>query len=199
MSATSKDIKVGAENLSSQWWLEGVVNNVTPTLYINGQTIPITSSRAGIIMLADGYPGVVKLSDGSVQDAPPAHRQAILMHEARHSDCTGGLSENEIQMMRDAQSYDDFLSQVKLPHCGHLHAICPSGTYQGLAACDVERFGAYTVGMIYEASMINAQTNEIDRKALQISALDSKSRFLGSAANSLDEQTPNMTSDGVRN
>jgi hypothetical protein len=189
--------QTGALNISTLFWLEAAVANTQVKLTVNDQVIPITSTRTGVMVLGEGYKATTSDTQGNSYPLPPEYRQAILVHEGRHSDCTGGLPQRELEIMRAATSATDFHQQIPLPHCGHTHVICPSGTYKGIPACDVERFGAYTVGAVYLAAMLGGQTDEVALKILQTAVLDNESRFLGSAAQSPDEQSPNMNSDGV--
>lgn len=190
-------VQVGALNISTGIWLEGLLAGQSITLEIQGQTIPVTSSRTGVIMFGDGYEDTVKDDKGDTFTIPAAYRQAILVHEGRHSDCTDGITTQELQLMREATSEEDFEKKIPLPHCGHLHILCTSGTYEGLAACDAERYGAYTVGEIYEAAMIGSQTDEISKKILQASVVDYASRYIKTNPSAPDEQSPNMTSGGL--
>lgn len=189
--------QVGALNISTALWLQGLIANQSITLEVAGQTIPITSSRTGVMMFGDGYEATINDSSGHTYTIPAAFRQAILVHEGRHSDCTDGITSREVEMMREATSLEDFYKKFPLPHCGHLHILCPSGDFQGIAACDAERYGAYTVGEIYEAALIDSQTDEISRKILETSVIDYASRYVKTDPSAPDEKSPNMTSDGL--
>jgi hypothetical protein len=193
----SKGIVLGALNIGTGLWLLATLANEQATLLVEDQTIPITSTRTGIMMFGPGYAQTATRSDGSIINFPVVYRQSILIHEARHSDCTGGLSQSEIAIMRSAQTEEDFLKQIPLPHCGHTHIVCPSGTYQGVPACDAERYGAYKVGAEFTEAMIPSETDETARKMLQAMAIDTESRFIDTGSKAPDELAPNMTSAGV--
>ena len=188
---------MGALNVSTGIWLSGLIANQTVILEIQGQTIPVSSSRTGVMMFGSGYEATINDSAGNTYTIPPAYRQAILVHEGRHSDCTDGITSQEVEMMRESSSLEDFYKKFPLPHCGHLHILCPSGDFEGIPACDAERYGAYTVGEIYEAALIDSQTDEISKKILDASVIDYASRYVKTDPTAPDEQAPNMTSGGL--
>ncbi|MBX9766455.1 MAG: hypothetical protein K2X47_04210, partial [Bdellovibrionales bacterium] len=94
--------------------------------------------------------GLVQLGLGFVEKKTPAgtpieslFRLGILVHEARHSDCATGLSEQSLQESIQRRPVTD-------KTCGHIHAICPPGhTYEGRASCDIHPWGAYAVEAIF--------------------------------------------------
>jgi hypothetical protein len=192
----SQHFVLGALNYGTGWWIEATLENSEATLVMGDQTIPIDSTRTGVMLFGAGYVPTETTSSGKTINVPVVYRQSILIHEARHSDCTGGLPESEIEIMRSAQSEEDFLKQIPLPHCGHTHITCASGTYQGIAACDAERYGAYKIGAEYEESQIDSASDEITKKFLQMTAIDFESRFVDTGFTAPDELEPNMTSAG---
>jgi hypothetical protein len=200
-SAPPSQIEIGALNLGAIFWLEAAVAGTTATLTIGDQSILLDSSRVGVMILGPGYKATTIIdTEGTTYPLPPECRQAILVHEGRHSDCTGGLSQAEVNIMLNATSSDDFHRQIPLPHCGHTHLICLDGTYEGAAACDAEKYGAYKVGAVYLEALIDGQTDEITRAIMQVTAKDYESRYVfqsDESSESPDEQTPNMTSAGL--
>jgi hypothetical protein len=194
VSSSGKSARAGALNVSTTLWLDGVVNYKSISLTVGSQQIALDSPHTGIMMFGPSYTDMVYDSQGDSHPFPPEYRQNVLLHEARHSDCTGGISREQISTVRAARS----MSRLPIA-CGHTHINCPSGPLKGLPACDAERFGAYTVGATYIAATIDGQTDEISRKILQMTLIDLQSRFIESSSNpSLpDEQEPNMTSEGV--
>lgn len=194
---TNSNIKIGAINISTMLWLQGQVNDTQVTLFVGDDTIPIDSTRVGVIMLDVGYTPTVTDRDGDEYNIP-ALRQAILVHEARHSDCTGGLSSQTLKLMRSADSSQDFYSQQPRNYCGHTHIVCTTGAYEGLSACDSEQYGAYTIGAIYEAALINSLDDDVEKSILSTSAVDYLSRFVDTGApQTRDEEVPDMSSEGV--
>jgi hypothetical protein len=196
---TNPNIKIGAINISTMLWLQGEVNRSKVTLFVGDDTISVDSTRVGVILLDTGYTPTVTDSSGGDYNIP-ALRQAILVHEARHSDCTGGLSSETLSIMREASSSQEFSAQEPRNYCGHTHVVCPLGLYEGLSACDSEQFGAYTVGAIYESALIDSMPDDTQKGILRTSAIDYFSRYvdLGAPSNE-DETTPNMTSSDTVN
>jgi hypothetical protein len=198
VTSDSGQIQAGALNISTLFWLDGVLNNTTVVMTVAGQTIPIDSSRTGVIMLGPLYTPTQQTDSGRVIPIPAAYRQAILLHEARHSDCTGGLSQAEIQAMRSATSSDQFFTEYPRQRCGHTHVTCKSGTYEGLAACDSEKYGAYTVGALFLAAA-QAESDSVAQEIDAMTAIDYFSRYSDVGNDDQDEQVPDMSSSGVIN
>jgi hypothetical protein len=155
--------KVGALNIGTLFWLEGLVNQVPVSLVqADGSTVPIRSSREGVVILGDGYTSIEKDSKGRAFSIPAGMRQAILLHEARHSDCTGGITDNMLSTLRGLRDSDEFEKTYPTMTCGHLHRVCQSGDLAGMAACDSEAWGAYTVGSIYVLAALRSATQARD-------------------------------------
>ena len=149
------------------------------------RVLELDSSHVGIIQLGAGY---------KEKFAPSIVRQSTLIHEARHSDCTGGIKRSVL---------DDLLKGIfpENSSCGHLHVKCPAGhDYAGYMACDKGAWGAYAVEAVYGSVISKTCTNcsETEKQIALISALDSVSRVLV-----LDDMLagrlgpPDMTSSGV--
>ena len=189
--------KVGASNVGTLYWLAGLTANIQVTYTTRGgQSIPVNSSRTGIMMIGEGYTAAETSGSRSIP-LPPEYRQMILVHEARHSDCTGGMSQTDIATLRGMNSWevDTF---VRTNHCGHLHMKCPSGhPFAGLAACDSEGWGAYSVGEVFyrgirQDSNMNSAGNELNRQIADIVIIDMASRTPGGRTGS-----PDMSSAGA--
>jgi len=153
----------GATNLASLWFLKKAVEPELLQFVINDKLLPVDSTRIGIIQLGPAFLRV-----------PPEIQAGVLLHEARHSDCTGGIWSSDI--LRTQQGEDPVGVS-----CGHLHAVCPVGhEYAGLYACDEEAWGAYSVNFIYWASVARACENctEEERVLTEASALDAATRIL---------------------
>lgn len=103
-------------------------------------SVEIRSTRAGVIQLGEGY----------VDGLPGSLRINALVHEARHSDCTGGLSAAEKETIRGMARNPG----GALPLCAHPHVLCPEGhPYAGRYACDDHPWGAYSVDAVFAAAM----------------------------------------------
>jgi hypothetical protein len=150
--------------------------------------------------IGPGYVGSGQLQDGTIVLVPAAYRQAILVHEARHSDCTGGLTSRDVDFIKTLTSYQETEAEFKKLECGHLHSICREfNDYYGLAACDDRPWGAYAVGAVYLESVMNAYSGR-DRELLRATRADLLTRFptdtyLEDMKRDID---PDMSSSGVR-
>ncbi len=102
----------------------------------------------------------------------PVEQVRILIHEARHSDCTGGVLASDLERFENRQP-------MKRHECGHSHALCPSGPLEGEFACDEHPWGAYVVDAIYSGAVSLTCTNcsETDKTVAEAMSLDSISRL----------------------
>ncbi|NBX16469.1 MAG: hypothetical protein EBR09_03785 [Proteobacteria bacterium] len=171
-----------ATNIGMAVWLETIAQKRPIQFFVNNTSVPVNDPRVGIIRLAEGYTNY----DGEGRPMNTVARTTVLIHEARHSDCTGGLSE------RDAIN----LAAGQLPEnrsCGHLHTICESGDYEGLAACDGREWGSYAMGWLYANEFKNncESCNEAMRQTARVVAIDSLLRVgEGRAASMLSKSLP---------
>jgi hypothetical protein len=174
----SGNVVVGAINIGTQLWLDGLVNNVDVKLILGDQEIPVDSSRVGIVMLGEGYTDKIRDEEGHWMDQPAFIRQGILLHEARHSDCTGGVSDDDLEVARHATSAQEFAQETKMTTCGHLHSFCPKDMkpYGNLPACDNEAWGAYSVEATFLSAMSVGDLSEVDKNIALASAIDRASR-----------------------
>lgn len=192
---SSDHAQIGAANIGGEIFLSGRFQGETPELSIDGQSFAMTTPRQGIMIFGPGYQAQVQVK-GKMIDIPAIYRQAILIHEARHSDCTGGVPQAAIDLAKASFSPQDFSKSFnKLTRCTHLHEYCPSGSqYEGLAACDSESFGAYGVQSIFEDAYI-AQLEDtdstIDWEVAESLLSDSQSRLINVWAT---DTTPDMSS-----
>lgn len=155
-----------------------VMSNIGSALYLGGkkerqvygmkisrgllrtaEKVEITSPRAGIIQIGAGLfaPELAVNIDNQDALANSIFRLGTFFHEARHSDGNG-------------------------TSLGFLHTNCPAGhDYAGLAACDENLNGPYTVGTLMMAEMSKAceeNCSEKDKETLKILVIDSASRIL---------------------
>ena len=190
--------QIGAANIGTGLWLQSIVNTVTVTLVYGEERIPVNSSRAGIMILGPGY-RETENTDGPPFTIPAEYRQAILLHEARHSDCSGGIKQNDLDVARSAIDLKNFTEKFQKLNCGHIHVFCPADhPYHGLPACDSLPFGAYAVGAIYSAAVAENLTS-IDKQVMLANALDSSSRLLLDFNAMIDGKSgaPDMSSSGL--
>ncbi|MFL5784111.1 MAG: hypothetical protein ACJ76H_05845 [Bacteriovoracaceae bacterium] len=172
-----------ATNIGSALWVESVVNGTgTEGFVINGKTIQITSSRVGIMQFGPAFTSVDTLQQVNT-----------LVHEARHSDCTGGISAEELNSMRSTGQ------ALPTMECGHFHVLCPPGhAFAGLPACDPIPWGAYAIGAIHSLAISRTCTScsETDKAVAESEAADSFSRLLYSTQDLLSGKlgSPDMSS-----
>jgi len=181
-----------AKNLGTVlWFIQEAARPQKLRFKLGDQLIPLNSSRVGIMQLGEGYTKRAFFSRLTSE----IERTGTLVHEARHSDCTGGLAQSDIALIKNGN-----LPVNKA--CGHLHATCPVGhPYAGYAACDSHPWGAYAVESVYFSGIAttckNCKKREIN--IARMSVLDSLSRVLpldDMLAGKLGE--PNMSSSGVQ-
>jgi hypothetical protein len=128
-----------------------------------GNHLRVRSTRDGIVRLGSGYSDAIQ----------PLDRIGTLIHEARHSDCVGGLSMDDLNQ----------IALGRLPRnlqCGNLHSICAAGhAYEGIAACDSIPWGAYAIEGVFLVRVANgcANCSETDRQSALIDAADRFSRI----------------------
>jgi hypothetical protein len=181
---------VMAMNIGMAGWLihEAVGPNQGTFFKFEGKKIPLSSSRVGLIQLGEGY---------SRDNVSSLERIETLVHEGRHSDCTGGLSQSALEGLRLG-----ILPSERA--CGHTHVACPEGhPLAGLMACDDHPWGAYTVGAVFSIMMSRSCENctESEKQMAELSALDSLSRvdetIMEGSLNG-EYGAPDMSSQGVR-
>lgn len=128
-----------AQNIGLELWLlQEAAGPASMSFTLDGSTIPISSPRIGLFRIYQGY-----LQDFFIENI------SILIHEARHSDCSGGLDQALIEAIRDGD--------MNTPsRCGHRHSVCPAGhVYADLPACDAFAWGAYSVQALWLSHVAN--------------------------------------------
>lgn len=187
-SDESKAVTI-ATNIGMAVWLETIAQRRSISFFTNNSSIAVNDPRIGIIKLGRAYS---VFDEASGRPLNTVARTSVLVHEARHSDCTGGLSN------ADALN----LAAGELPEnrsCGHLHTICTSGDYKGLAACDGREWGAYALGWLFaqQVSQNCESCNEAMRQTAMAVAIDSLSRIPTELARDMRNGTlppPDMSS-----
>ena len=198
----NSQIQLGAANTGFQLWFQSLLDGVQFSLHFpNGDDVTLDPVHHGIMLVGEGYQKEQKAQNGTVVELPPEYRQAILLHEARHSDCTGGLRPSDLDVGRAATSAQDFDTKFKARSCGHMHVICKSGTYKGLYACDAQAWEAYSIGGIFALAMFHNQTDTQKRQIMKMTAVDSLSRLQGVSPDAMlggQLGTPDMSSSGMQ-
>jgi hypothetical protein len=133
-------------------------------LKMEGRKIPVTGSRIGLIQLGPGFskPGLTAVEQLST-----------LVHEGRHSDCTGGLYRSDIARLRLG-----ILPSKSV--CGNFHTVCPDGhRLAGLPACEAHPYGAYFVQSVFDINLSGncANCSEDEKQLALLSGFDGLSRL----------------------
>ncbi len=201
--AATTQARLAGLNIGTTLWFTSLINRVSFNIIYFEQILPVNSSRVGIMELGPAYEAKAEPEFGG--DAVPVGvRQGILIHEARHSDCTGGITEADLDVARSAQNDRDFFQRFPKPECGHFHSICPASMpgVGGLAACDDRPWGAYMVGYLYEKALISTVPVFSDEwSQITESAEDSYSRLLFDNKDDILQGkgvAPDMSSDGLQ-
>jgi len=109
----------------------------------DGTMVPVLSSRVGIVQLGDLYRSEAFLASKELS----LMRMSILVHEARHSDCTGGLTQSDLSQLAAG-------ARPESKSCGHSHVVCPAGhKLQGLYGCEIQPWGAYFTGAAFSGAL----------------------------------------------
>lgn len=160
-----------------------------------GRRLKLESTRVGLIEIGPRYFERLDPADPN-RKIPTSRieRMAFLVHEARHSDCSGGLNRSDIEQVR-------FSRPIQNAQCGYSHVKCPAGhKYENLEACENVSWGAYAVESVFLAAVINSCKNCSAEEIQQAKDLlqDRQSRVLNwneLLAGRAGE--PNMTSAGA--
>jgi hypothetical protein len=182
----TSSLRVLALNVGTVLWFDALEMEPEPVSFQWGNgSIPVTSSRVGIVELGKTY-----------ANTPAMVRIGALIHEARHSDCTGGLTSQSLKQIKAGLDIDQH-------SCGHLHIQCPpeKGVYAGAYACDQETWGAYAVQAVYALAIENncSSCTSEERSEARAIAVDSVSRLVPDESTGTLAQpgldTPDMSSD----
>lgn len=166
-------------NFGTYLWLQGLSDKIIHSVTLaDGQKIVVDQSRVGILVFGKNF------SDHIL----PEGRQSLLIHEARHSDCNGGLTQTQISHLETQVSLygvdhgtDRAISSKLFPSkCGHPHRLCQKGSYQGLPACDSHEWGSYSVQLVFLKAVLNTISQDpTSQRWQQVYSLwiDAKSRL----------------------
>jgi hypothetical protein len=167
-----------AQNFGTLVWYESYLNrNPSVALGLNAE-YPVSSMRDGLISILPGYTTLAFPTDSSGREVPVrVSGPSTLVHEARHSDCSVGLTAADVERIRETGDVLKGNTQ-----CGHLHVKCPSGkgALAGLNACDDHLWGAYSLSYLYSLMVASscASCSEEERAVAAMSAIDSYERVL---------------------
>ncbi len=190
--------EMGAANIGTALWLSGLVDGVPVSVTHAGQIINVDSARTGLMLIGPGYRYTLNVR-GQTVVLPSAYREGILLHEARHSDCTGGITQDDLSVLRSSRSMRETDRRFQAKACGHLHTYCPLGhEYEGLLACDDHPWGPYAVQYIFVRALASSYSG-VDRAVMDANAADLLSRLRFNTADMLNGRLgePDMTNGGL--
>lgn len=179
---TVPDPRVAARNLGAGIWLNAKALEPSRVQFvINDAPVDVTSPRVGIVQLGEAY-----------ARASEVDQLTVLIHEARHSDCTGGLRASDLERIRNDEAPQN-------QQCTHMHVRCPPGhELAGLFACDAHPWGAYSVESNYAATIALTCTscNEEARLVAEAVTLSAINRVLVNIEDMIDGRLgpPDMSS-----
>jgi hypothetical protein len=187
--------EIEAKNLGMAIWLQAEVQGKQVVVNVGEQHIPVYSARVGIMEIGPGYRATIQDESGNSYSIPSEVRQAVLIHEARHSDCTGGLTETDLNNLRSARTESALQASLSHSTCGHMHSNCPAGhELHDLPACDSMAWQAYSVESVYLDAVGNQLTG-IDKYILDITRADKESRYADFSALKMNQRgDPDMSS-----
>ncbi len=137
--------------------------------------LDLTHMRIGLIELGPRY--FTRLDPQDKTKRIPTtriERMAFLIHEARHSDCTGGLNDADHDRVRASRPIQNKL-------CGYEHVKCPKGhKYENVDACENVKWGAYAVESVFLRAVVESCQNCSAAEIAEAKELfaDRKSRVL---------------------
>lgn len=175
---------IKASNMGAVIFLKSIMTQTPVSLISDSEEIPVSSPRAGVMIFGPGYLAKDALGSRTIE-APSEHRIEMLLHEARHSDCTGGLTQHDLDQVRGIRNFTNFLEAFDKKSCGHFHSICPDNhMFKNIPACDSEPWGAYAVGAIY-ASAASKNLSGAYKAVMEAVALDSFGRLTNGSKEAL--------------
>ncbi len=174
-SRTANSGQIAMSNIGAGIYLRGKRESTLYSVELSFlHHLRITSPRAGILQIGDGLfaarysPNIER--DDAISNS--VHRLATLFHEARHSDGNG-------------QSLSFF------------HAVCSAGPYQGIAACDRNLNGPYTIQArttqaMAELCKSESHCTDAELESLRLEYLDAYSRVISTTPISDDNSAQDL-------
>lgn len=148
-----------AANVGSAAYFDAWSDPSAANLSLSGSSpLHVSSTRTGLIVI----------NSARYATFTSHARLSILLHEGRHSDCTGGLTQVQINKLKTGDQSD-------LSTCAHTHDVCPVGhSLAGEIACDDHLWGPYSVQYVYLKRIYDhcANCTATDRTLMEILMLD---------------------------
>ncbi len=160
---------------------------------VNGvdQWLTFEDPRVGYISLYPGY-NTARTQGLNLS----VSRLGTLVHEGRHSDCTGGIARSSLT--RYQQTRDE--GALMTTQCGHVHVRCPQGhDLANSPACDGRMWEAYGVGALFSKAFVSCKDcSEEERQVATYEMSESLNRIDPRALeqfNSGNAPPPDMSSE----
>lgn len=148
---------------------------VTYFMFHGTRRLDLTHMRIGLVEIGPRY--FSRLNPNNKKERIPTsriERMAFLIHEARHSDCTGGLNDADFDRVRARRPIENKL-------CGYEHVKCPPGhKYAGVVACEDLKWGSYAVEAMFLTAVVSGCQNCTTEEMTEAQQLleDRKARVL---------------------
>lgn len=110
----------------------------------------------------------------------PLYGLSLLVHEARHSDCEGGLPAADLSRWKNSTDLKELSYSLAKSTCGYSHSMCPAGTLNaGKMNCDTSIKGPYTYQYVFNRALVKACENctFAEKALLQVFALEATSKM----------------------
>jgi hypothetical protein len=159
---------VYAANTGSALWQLKEINYVDAIRLGGNRVDLIDSPRYGLIELSPST--LVEAKEAQEGDADRFLHLAVFVHEARHSDCSGGVDRS---LMSDRKALP--------PSCTYVHVVCKNSSEaeKGVLACDRQFWGAYSAEYVVLDAIADSciDCNKPTRWLLKYYAIESASRI----------------------
>lgn len=169
-------------------WLGGHLEGHVTTVRVAGRSIVLGSSRPGFVQIAENYKHLFSTPSALGLALPLALRASVLLHEARHSDCPGGLDPQVLSEMRAARSERAFNEawrgggrEAASNRCGQLHSNCAAiEGMRDVAQCENNPWGPATIELVYLMAVLPSAQG-IDKGAIEAQIADRIARISGAS------------------
>jgi hypothetical protein len=181
---------------------------MTVYLAFGGELVPMNAARMGVVRLGPLFADTSLRfvgEDGQVYLRTWVSRSTTLVHEARHSDCTGGIAREDLDQLKRTGRFAN-------ESCGYLHAPCPEfiRTEDGRVyphpyarlkrgVCDREVWGPHGMELAYLSGLRACRTcgeHEKQEILVKISEAIHRSPSPGHALTP-NSGTPDLSSKGL--
>lgn len=168
---------MGAYNIGTDLFFVNMKYYADTTTYyiLRNSRLTLNYMRVGLIEIGPRYFERLNPADRNKKiPTSRIERMSFLIHEARHSDCTGGLNDADHDRLQKNRPIENKL-------CGYEHVVCPKGhKYEGVVACENLKWGSYAVETVFLEAIVNGCQNCSAEEVAEAKLIlaDRKSRVL---------------------